>query len=1061
MAWMVGHTVAANLLMAVFLVGGLIMGFGTKQEVFPEFSLDTVVVTVSYPGASPEEVEKGIILAVEEAVQGLEGVKEVTSTAAEGLGTVTIEAMEGENLTRLTQNVKTEVDRITSFPEEAEEPSVTEAERKRSVIDVALYGDIDERVLREKAEEIRDLLLQNPDITQVDLAGVRDLEISVEVPQANLRRYGLTLEDVAAAVRRASVELPGGSLKTPGGEVLMRMKERRDFAAQYAQIPIIAGPDGSQVLLEDIAVIKDTLEDSDITASFEGKPAAMIEVYRVGDQKPIELADAVKATVAQLAPTLPEGLSIGIQRDRSEYFQQRAELLVRNGLQGLVLVFVLLAVFLEVRLAFWVSLGIPISFLGAFCLLPLGDFSINMITMFAFIVTLGIVVDDAIVVGENVYHQHQRGLPFARAAVEGAREVAMPVTFSVLTNIVAFLPMLFVPGVMGKIYGTIPVVISAVFTVSLIESLFILPAHISHQRNRTPRGPLGWLVRRQNEFSHSFSRFIENRYGPFLGRCLRHRYVTVALGAALLLVTLGLLASGRMGMVLFPKIEADYAYVSAVLPYGTSMDEVHAVEKHIVDAAQGLVRQHGGPHLSRGIFSLVKENTVEVRIYLTPPDERPVSTSALTNMWRTAVGAMPGIESLTFMSDRGGPGSGKALTVELSHRDIDVLDQASIDLAGQLADYPNVSDIDDGSAQGKRQFDFTMRPEGRSLGLRSREVANQVRASFYGVEALRLQRGRNEVKVMVRLPEAERKSEYNLEELILRSPSGQEIPLRAAVDMHPGRAYTTIDRRNARRVVSVTADVTPAKDTEQVVAALKRDVLPGLLQRYPGLTYSFEGKQADLRESMDTLMRGLLMVLLAIYAMLAVPFRSYTQPLIIMVCIPFGVVGAVAGHLLMGYSLSLMSMFGLVALSGVVVNDSLVLIDFTNRKRRAGLPLLVAVQEAGIHRFRAILLTTLTTFGGLAPMIMETSRQARFLIPMAISLGFGILFATGITLLLVPCLYVVLEDIGGLLRKLFGGGTHHASHAPIMGPPDVEPANTATSNAPAHAAPHGPAPEDR
>ncbi|MGD8756805.1 MAG: efflux RND transporter permease subunit, partial [Desulfobacterales bacterium] len=570
-AWMAGHSVAANLLMAIFLVGGLFWALQIKKEVFPDFELDRVTITVPYPGASPEEVERGIILAIEEAVNGLEGVEEVTATAQEGMGTVNVEIIEGENIERLAQDIKNEVDRITSFPEEAEEAQVIIAERRRSVVSLALYGNQNEWILREVAEDIRDRLLQDPEITQVEMQGVRKYEISIEISQSNLRAFNLTLEEVASRIRRASVELPAGAIKTESGDVLVRVVERRDYGKEFGKIPIITANDGTQVLLEDIATIKDGFEETDNFATYNGQPAVMIEVFRVGEQTPISVSDAVRRQMETINQILPPGLALDSQNDRSEIYRQRMNLMLRNGYLGLGLVFILLAIFLEARLAFWVSLGIPISILGSFLFLSQVGSSINIISMFAFIVTLGIVVDDAIVVGENIYHYRQSGLAWFEAAVRGAREIAMPITFSVLTNMVAFTPMFFVSGIMGKIFIHIPFVVVSVFAVSLIESLFILPAHIGHRQRPNPGGPIGWLMIQQARFSEFFRRLVRTRYGPFLDLALRNRYLTLSIGVAVLVITIAYVKSGRMGFELFPKVESDYSLATAKLPFGSAV----------------------------------------------------------------------------------------------------------------------------------------------------------------------------------------------------------------------------------------------------------------------------------------------------------------------------------------------------------------------------------------------------------------------------------------------------------------------------------------------------------
>ncbi|MFC1581095.1 efflux RND transporter permease subunit, partial [Thermodesulfobacteriota bacterium] len=995
-----------------------------------------VTVTVLYPGASPEEVEQGIVLAIEEVVQSLDGVNEIRSRANEGVGVVDVEILTGGNLEKLAQEIKSEVDRIRSFPEEAEEPVVTVASRRRQVISIVLYGDQDERVLRDTAEEIRDRLLQDSRITQVDLSSVRNLEISIEVPQKNLRTYNLTLEEIANRVRRASVELPGGGLKTPGGEVLVRVKERRDYGREFAGIPIITSNEGTEIRLEDIATIVDGFEDTDQSATYNGKPSVMIDVYRVGDQTPITVADAVLEHVKELQRTLPGGMSVTTIRDFSKLYRQRLGLLMRNGYLGLALVLVLLGLFLEPRVAFWVTMGIPISFLGSLWFLPLLGISINMMSMFAFIVALGIVVDDAIVVGENVYKYRQEGYPFLKSAIMGAREVAQPVTFSILTNIVTFLPLCFVPGIPGKIFYAIPVVVIITISISLIESLFVLPAHLGHLKEQDGRGLMSWFQRLQQHFSHWFLRFIKRVYGPLLGFALKNRYITVAVGITVLALTLGYVKSGRMGMTLFERIESDFALATAVLPYGSSVKRTEMVQKRLLEAAKKIAQENGGDTLVEGIFAQIGGSgrsftgtpgghACEVRVYLTPPETRPMRTGEFIKKWRRRVGPIPGLETLSFKSYAGGPGGRSALSIEVSHRDLGTLEKASADLAVALSSFPSVKDIDDGFQPGKQQVDFKILPEGRSLGLRSREVARQVRHAFYGAEVLRQQRGRNEIKVMVRLLENERVSEYGLEELMLRTPRGEEVPLREVVTTKRGRAYTSIDRRDGRRVVTVTADVDPIGQAGRVVTSLRKEVLPQLAERYGGLQYGFQGRQADMADSMKSLGFGMILAMFGVYALLAVPFRSYIQPAIIMSSIPFGIVGAVLGHILMGYNLSIMSFFGIVALTGVVVNDSLVLINFTNRERKSGLTAFDALGSAGIRRFRPILLTSLTTFGALIPMIFETSRQARFLIPMAISLGFGVLFATVVTLLLVPSFYLIVED----LRNL--AGTSEVTHVPV------------------------------
>jgi multidrug efflux pump subunit AcrB len=718
-------------------------------------------------------------------------------------------------------------------------------------------------------------------------------------------------------------------------------------------------------------------------------------------------------------------------------------LLMKNGAMGLVLVFIMLGLFLEMRLAFWVMLGIPISFLGTFLFMGPMDVSLNMITMFAFLIALGIVVDDAIVVGENIYHNHQNGMPFIEAAIQGARQIAVPVTFSILTNIVAFMPLYFVPGVMGKFFRHIPLIVCTTFMISLIEALYILPAHLGHQKDlKNPHALHRW----QQNFSKKFTHFVRDVYGPFLDKVLRFRYITLSIGLVILIVTLGYVKSGRMGFELFPTVESDIGMCSFNLPYGAPVEKTQEVHDRVIAAGSKVIAEieaeYGKP-LIKGVISTIGiggrggpagGHSARISYELLDADHRPVSTQEFVDRWRKATGKISGLKNIRFRDDSGGPGGGSdALTVDLSHRSMDVLELASKELAEALRSYPMVRDIDDGFTPGKPQIDFSINDAGRSLGLTSQSIARQVRNSYYGAEAIRQQRGRNEVKIKVRLPEAERDTEYSLETMIVQTPDKTEVPLREVVNVERGRAYTSISRRDGRRVVTVSADVKPRDQVPQMLTVLTADILPELMQKYNGLTYSFEGRQADQRESVGGLITGLFAALILIYVLLAIPFKSYWQPMIIMVSIPFGVIGAVFGHLIISaltpadYSLSLMSLFGVVALSGVVVNDSLVFIDFANQKRREGADMHDALLAAGIQRFRPIILTTLTTFFGLMPMILETSRQARFLIPMAISLGFGILFATGITLLLIPSLTMILEDIG----RLFKGEAPRSAPPPI------------------------------
>ncbi|RLB58766.1 MAG: AcrB/AcrD/AcrF family protein [Deltaproteobacteria bacterium] len=1021
-AWMARNPVAANLLMVTLLVGGLIFSFRIQKEVFPQIELDMVQITVPYPGASPEEVEQGILLAVEEAVRPLDGVKRVESRAAESVGTVTVELEVGADRNKALADVKNAVDRITTLPQEAERPIVQLPERRANAISVVLYGDQEEKVLFALGEQVRDELLKLPDVSYVELQGVRPLEIDVEIPQETLRSYGLTLSQVAATVRRTALELPAGGIKTDGGEVLLRTAERRNLGAEFSSIPVLTGADGSPVRLGEIAAISDGFAETDTEAYFEGKPAVMVDVYSVGRQSPTEVAEAVKRYAEDLRLRLPAGVAVTTWNDNAKLYDERLGLLLRNAMLGLVLVLVVLGLFLEPKLAFWVTMGIPISFLGSLLVLPAADISINMISLFAFIVTLGMVVDDAIVVGENAFRLRRKGFHLLPAAVQGTRQVATPVFFSVATTVAAFFPLLFVPGNRGKWMFGIPVVVIAVLSVSLIECFFILPAHLSHTRPPKPGGLYERFLRLQGRFSRGVERFVEKIYRPAAAAAVRQRWITLATAIAIFMVSVGLVAGGQVKFVDFPREESDWVIANARLPVGSPVEESRVLMKRMVAAARQVIEENGGPEISTGIFSMVGvsfgrrrgrgagPHLCAVIVTLVPTDQRPIGAGAFADKWRVKIGEVPGLESLSFDSSTGHGGS-KPIDSELSHADIPTLEAAARELAGELAAFTGVKDVDSGIELGKPQIDFKLSEQAIAAGLTTFDLATQVRAAFYGVEAFRQQRGRHEIKVLVRLPREQRRTLRSLDDMMIQLPGGGEMPLGQAARVLWGRAYTTIQRTDGKRTLRVQADVEEGKANQQEImrAAFGR-VMPRLAGKYPGLGFERAGRQKDMEDFFDFLKFGYAMALIAMFALIAVPLKSYLLTLVVMSAIPFGFVGAVLGHLIIGIPLSLVSLMGIVALSGVVVNDSIVLTDAANNFRRAGHSPWQAAVAAGQQRFRPVILTSLTTFGGLAPMIFETSLQARVLIPMAVALGFGVLFSTLVTLLLVPSLFTMVEN---------------------------------------------------
>jgi len=1028
--WMAKNPVAANLLMVVLLIGGLLMAGRVKQEVFPETDLDMVSISVPYPGASPAEVEQGIILAVEEAIRGIDGVKRVVATAAEGRASVNAELTIDADQEKALADIKSAVDRITSMPKDAERPVVSLLTNRSEVISMVVHGQQDARVLRRVAEQVRDQYLTDPRITQVDLAGAPPKEISIEVPREQLRIHSLTLEQIAQRVSATSLQLPGGGVKTATGEVLVRTDERRSDQEGFAAVPVVTGPAGTEILLGDIASVREKFAETDESASFAGEPAVMIRVYRIGSQKPLEVAAAVREQTEKAGAWLPEGVKVAQWRDMSEIYAQRMDLLWRNAQMGLILVVLCLSLFLEVRVAFWVAWGIPTSFLGALFLMPFFGASVNMISLFAFIVVLGMVVDDAIVVGENIFERAQRGETYLQAAIGGTREVGIPVVFSVLTTVAAFTPLFFVPGFMGKFMSVIPVIVISVLMISLVESLFILPAHLGHLRK--PRGGVyGSIFRFQQRFVTGLDRFVNAFYAPLARAALRMRYVTLAVGVSLLLLTLTYVSAGLIGFRFMPGIEGDVVTASVELPYGSAVDQTRRVQERMLGAARELIAENGGDQVVRGLFAQIGSrgpmmgpggpmqtggagHLANVQVYFVPSDQRDFNTADFAVKWRERLGPLPEAKTTSFSANMG-PSAGKPVDVELSHADEDVLELASAEVVAALSEYSGVYDVSNGIAEGKPQLDLTLTQEARTLGLSATDIARQVRGAFFGAEALRQQDGRDEVRVIARLPQEERRSEHDIEELLIRTPQGGEIPLNEAAEISRGRSWPSIERADGRRIVHITAELREGDATPgMILGKLRADVLDKLPEKYTGLTWGLGGENREQRESLGSLQTGAIMALLAIYTLLAIPFRSYVQPLIVMAAIPFGIVGAIFGHIMLGFELSMMSMMGMVALSGVVVNDSLVLIDATNEFYKRGATHYDAVVAAGVRRFRPILLTSVTTFFGLIPMILEPSVQARFLIPMAISLGFGVMFATGITLILVPALYLAVEDLRGL-----------------------------------------------
>jgi len=1053
-SWFARNGVVANLLMIVFIGAGILGLVTVKKEVFPEISVDVISVSVGYRGAAPQEVESGILLRVEEAVQGIDGVDRVISTANEGVGSVSIEVETGYDIREVLDDVKSAVDAIDTFPEETEQPVIKEITNRMQVINLSVSGDTDELTLKKLGERVRDDLLALPEITQTDLKSARPYEIAIEISEESLRRYNLTFDFVAAAVRRASIDLPGGSVKTETGEILLRTEGQAYVGSEFEDLTLLSRADGTRLRLNDVATVIDGFEELDQSSRLDGKDAVLVQVFRVGDQSAIEISGAVRGYIADAQPRMPAGITLTAWADSARLLKSRMDLLVRNAISGLALVFIVLTLFLRLRLAFWVTLGIPLSFLGAIAIMPALDVSINMISLFSFILVLGIVVDDAIVVSESIFLRQQEEEDGLEAAVSGTQAVATPVIFGVLTTVAAFSPMLFVPGVNGKIWRVIPCIVIPALLFSLLESQLILPAHLSRHKNKPAPVNPGMISRIWNGFFNFFADglgwFTSKVYKPTLELALQWRYATIAIGLSTLLLTLGLVGGGFVKFVFFPQVESDNVVVDLTLPQQTpadvTADAVRKLEQAALVLAAQLEKEQGAPVFQHMLTSVGEQpfrvqsarnsgdnrssfssaNIGEVNIELTPSENRTIAATVIANRWRALTPPIPDVVELSFTSDL--LGSGDAIDVQLSGRDIEQLQRVSNELKVRLASYPGVIDINDSFRGGKPEVQLDITNDAEALGLSLSDLGRQVRQAFFGEEAQRIQRGRDDVRVMIRYPEADRRSLGDLERMRIRTPDGSEVPFSTVATASMGRGFASITRVDRERTINVRADVDETiTNANEVIGDLEAGFLPELVQRNRGVRYSLEGVQQDQSEAIEALGVGFIGALFVVYALMAIPFRSYVQPLIVMSAIPFGVVGAVWGHLVMGMDMSILSLCGVVALAGVVVNDSLVLVSFMNQHRDDGLPLTQAVVRAGTARFRPILLTSLTTAAGITPLMLERSVQAQFLIPMAVALAFGILFSTAITLVIVPAIYLVLEDIREFFQWLYGGGSGEVS----------------------------------
>lgn len=1017
--WFARNAVAANLLMAILLVGGMYSVFTIKKEAQPQIETNFVTVQMPFLGASPEDVEEGVLVKIEEAIQDIEGIHEIISTGRRNSGTVQVEVATGYDVLEVMNEIKSRVDSISTFPENTEKPIVSRTRFQQQVQLISVYGDVDERTLKEYTKQIRNEIVTLPGISRAELLGSRPYEISIEISEFTLEQYGMTLAEVAAAIRRGSLDLPAGTIRSDSGDIQVRTKGQAYTGLDFEDILVRTNPDGSRILLKDIANIRDDFAETGRFSEFNGKPAFTIQVLSVGSQSELEIAKTVRNFIESKRASMPSGVSVQAWADVTYYLQGRLDMMIKNLVIGAVLVFLSLALFLRLKLAFWVMVGLPVAFLGTFFMMPTLDITVNLISLFGFILVLGIVVDDAIVIGESAYTNMRAKGHSVDNILEGVFKVAMPATFGVLTTIAAFIPVLMISGVMGKFFASIGWVVTLCLVFSIVESKLILPAHLAHMKvKQYEKDTQNRLVIFQRFFSEGLHTFIDKYYAPFLEKCLKRRYLTFSVFISMLILSIGLIAGGILRSVFFPDITADFLEVELLMNEGTPAARTHEALQQIQGglwAVDAEVSAQQGVESGAVVSSVLSFSQGEIRgqviTELVKDDAAVISGTEVLRRWREKVGELPGVKQLAF-SSAVNHGAGAAISMQLIGANIDQVGRASQELVRRMNTYEGLFDIRNSFEHGRPEIKLNLKPQAEALGITLADLASQVRAGFYGAEVQRIQRGQDEVKVMVRFPREERDSVGYLDNMKIRTPDGGRVPFHAVAEVEMTKSPAFIQRFDRERAVRISAEVDKEKyEPTKIQNDIMNRELPQVLAQFPGVRMKLSGSSQQQIDIQKDLVRGGLFALFLIYALMAIPLRSYAQPLIIMSVIPFGTIGALAGHLILGIPVSMTSYFGIIALAGVVVNDSLILVDFVNRERDAGVPLIEAVKNAAQSRFRAILLTSLTTFLGLMPIaIFETSLQAQLVVPMAASLAFGILFATVITLFLIPALYLIQDD---------------------------------------------------
>lgn len=1023
-AWFTYNSVAANLLMVFILVAGYFSYQGINKKMFPEFNTNSIQVVVPHLGAAPEEVEQSVILKVEESLEDIEGIKRITSTANEGVGIVNIELQSGYSMSEKLDEVQMQVDAITTFPVQTEKPIISKQEFKGQVMWLSVSGSMDRRARQVMAQNIRDDIMALPSVNSAEVVGSRDYEISIEVSEEKLQQYQLTFDEITQAIRNSSVDLPGGTIKTRGGDILLRAQGQAYTGREYGDLVLRTNADGTRLTLADVTHIKDGFVEQEDFATFDGENTSSIMVQSTGDQNDLEIAAEVRQYVEEKNKQLPHGAKLTVWGDSSYYLSARLDMMISNMMMGALLVFLVLALFLRIKIAFWVMIGIPISFFGALMMMPLlGEWSvsINMLSLFAFIMVLGIVVDDAIVIGESAYAEIERYGHSTDNVIRGTMRVAMPATFGVLTTIAAFTPLLFIDASFAAFFRAISIVVSFCLVFSLIESKWILPAHLAHMKYRPLEADKANFIEKfQMRFKEKLDYFIHNTYKPFLEKALIARYNTMATFVAVLILSMGLIVGSFVKLEVFPNIPSDFIQGNITMVDGSATHQRNSAIERVKKAVDKVSQENmfeGNSFIKHEMVFTNGNTSASFLLELVKPEQRELDAYQIEKLWRDEIGEIPGAKELRFFAGTNA-GGGAAIEFQLTGKNDIELEAAAEAIQAQLNSYDGVYDVRHSFSRGSQEIKLAIKPEAEVLGLSLSSLARQVRQAFYGDEAQRIQRGRDELKVMVRYPESDRLSVSDLEDMWIRTPSGEQVPFYQVADIEIGQGFSTIRRINQKRSITISADIDSEKvESRKVVTEMNETYLPEILADYPSVQYGVEGASKDQADFLGQLGFAAIGALFLIYGLIAIPTKSYSQPIVIMSVIPFGIIGAIVGHWILGRTINMMSMFGFIALTGVVVNDSLIMVDFINKAKGSGMRMIEIVMQAGTQRFRAILLTSLTTFFGIFPLYFEQSLQAQFIIPMAISLGFGIVFATVITLFLIPALYLIKEDIANLFRR--------------------------------------------